>query len=158
MVFTMQHSIYTCENNDNTKFKWFLKDILCSCGFSEACDNHTFPIKMVSKRSTTKVKRYFFFTTNWLFSVSDSSSGCNYRIFKNKFCFEQYLVSLPLKQRKLFIHIRQKIVYERRLCSLCKTEIGDEFYYVLVCRELQNIRKQYLRRHFYVQPNMLKFF
>ena len=49
-----------------------------------------------------------YFIANWFFSVLDSSSGFNYRFFKNNFCFEQYLVSLPLKQRKLFIQIRTR--------------------------------------------------
>ena len=95
------YSIYTCENNDNTKFKWFhkVKDTLCSCGFSGAWDNHTFPNK---KRLVNAVRQKLrdIFITNWFFSVSDSCSGFNNRIFKNNFCFEQYLVSLPLKQRK----------------------------------------------------------
>ena len=67
-----------------------------------------------------------------------------------RFWFEQYLVSLPINQRNFFMQIRtrnhslpivtgrwQKIQHEERLCNLCKSEIGDEFHYVLVCKRLE---------------------
>ena len=117
------------------------------------------PIKMASLRSKTKTKRYFI--TNWLPLVANSSSGINNRIFKNSFCFELYLVSLPTKQRNFFMQIRtrnhrlpietgrwQKIQREERLCNLCKSEIGEEFHNVVVCQNLENVRRQHLNRHF----------
>ena len=69
-------------------------------------------------------------------------------IFTNK----NTLSSITDRNRRV-----KKIAHERRLCNLCKTEIGDEFHYALVYRELENIRKQYLQRHFYVRPTTVKF-
>ena len=36
----------------------------------------------------------------------------------------------------------QRIQRDERLCNVCQAEIGDEFHYMLVCKELQAIRKQ----------------
>ena len=111
------------------------------------------PIKMASLCSKTKTKDIFI--TKWLFLVANSSycSGLNYRIFKNSFYFEPDLVSLPTKQRKFFMQIRsrnhrlpietgilQKIQRKEPLFNVCKSEIGDEFHYVLVCQNLENDR------------------
>ena len=84
------------------------------------------------------------------------------------FGFEQYLVSLPIKQQIFFMQIRtrnhrlpietgrwQRIQRDERLRNLCQAEIGDDFHYMLVCKKLQTIRKQYLSRYYYVRPNIL---
>ena len=163
-IYRTAYSLYKFENNSNNKFKWFhtVRDILCSCGFSGVWDNQLFPNKTWLV-SAVRQKLKDIFITNWLSTVSNSSSGFNYRILKNSFCFEPYLVSLPTKQRKFFMQIRtrnhrlpietgrwQKIQREERVCNLCKSEIGDEFHYVLVCQTLKNVRKQYLNKYFYV--------
>ena len=50
----------------------------------------------------------------------------------------------------------QKKQREERVCNLCKSEIGDEFHYVLVCQTLKNVRRQYLNKFFHVLPNTVK--
>ena len=147
-----------------------MMDSLCSCGFSGVWDNQSFPNKKWLV-SAVRQKQKDIFITNWLSLVENSNSGINYRIFKNRFCFEQYLVSLPTKQLKFFMQIRtrnhrlpietgrwQKIQRKEGVRNLCKSEIGDEFHYVLVCKRLENIRRQYLNRYFYIRPNTVKFF
>ena len=107
----------------------------------------------------TEVKSYFHYIC-----------GINYRIFKVNFGFEQYLVSLPIKQQIFLMQIRtrnhrlpsetgrwQSIQREERICNLCQAEIGDGFHYMLVCKELQAIIKQHLSRYYYVRPNTMKF-
>ena len=171
IVYRTAYSLYTSVNNSSNKFKWFqtVKYILCSCGFSGIWDNHSFPNKKWLF-CAVRQKLKDIFITHWLSQIENSSSGINYRIFKTNFGFEQYLVSFPIKQQICFMQIRtrnhrlpnetgrwQRIQRDERLCNLCQAEIGDEFHYMLVCKELQAIRKQYLSRYYYVRPNTMKF-
>ena len=132
-------------------------------------DNHSFPNKKWLV-CVVRQKLKDIFIIHWLSQIENSSSGINYRIFKTNFGFEQYLVSLPIKQQILFMQIRtrnhrlpietgrwQRIQRDERLCNLCQAETGDEFHYMLVYKELQAIRKQYLSRYYYVGPNTMKF-
>ena len=44
------------------------------------------------------------------------------------------------------------------ICHICQTaEIGDEFHYILQCRQLHNDRKLYLKKQFLGRVNALKF-
>ena len=40
---------------------------------------------------------------------------------------------------------------------LCHLDIGDEFHYMLTCSYLNNLRRQYKDRKFFVRPNFIKF-
>ena len=94
----------------------------------------------------------------------------NNRLFKTKFCFESYLVRLPAKSRKYLLKFRtrnhrlpidtaqwRRIRIETRKCHLCHLDIGDEFHYMLTCSYLNNLRRQYIDRKFFVRPNFIKF-
>ena len=145
------------------------KSYLCSCGFSGICDNHSFPNKKWLVCAVRQKLKYIFIT-HWLSRIENNSSRINNRIFKTNFVFEQCLESLPIKQQIFFMQIRtrnhrlpietsrwQSIQREERLCTLCQAEIGDEFHDILVCKQLQAIRKQYLSRNYYLRPNTMKF-
>ena len=84
--------------------------------------------------------------------------------------FEPYLLKLPVKQLKYIISYRtinhrlpietgrwKKIDYSKQICSLCKQDIGDEYHYLLVYKELENSRKQYIKPFFSKRPNTLKY-
>ena len=89
---------------------------------------------------------------------------------KKSFGFENYLIQLPFKLRKFMIKFRTRnnklpveitrwnnVPLNQRLCELCSTDIGDEFHYLLTCKSIQEIRKQYLKRYYYTNPNILQF-
>ena len=45
-----------------------------------------------------------------------------------------------------------------RLCTLCNSgQIGDEFHFILECKSLENLRKNYLCKYYYENPNIIKF-
>ena len=46
---------------------------------------------------------------------------------------------------------------DERICFLCNANIGDEFHFILECKELNDIRKQYLKPYNCKGPNNLKF-
>ena len=155
----------------NSRFSWLenVKRILIACGFNGAWDNHTFP-NNVWLIKAVKQKLVDLFLNEWQSQIENNSSCYNYRLFKTKFCFESYLVRLPAKCRKYLLKFRtrnhrlpietgqwRRIQIENRKCHLCHLDIGDEFHYMLTCSYLNNLRRQYIDRKFFVRPNFIKF-
>ena len=116
-----------------------------------------------------KQKLKDIFITNWQLQIDNSSSGILYELIKTKFRFENYLVTLPFKFRKVLrtrnnrLSIEtgrwQQIPRDERICFLCKVTIGDDFHFTcsLECKELNDVRKQYLKTYYCKKPNVLKF-
>ena len=113
------------------------------------------------------------FLQAWHQSINEQNSCITYRIFKESFCFEDYLLSLPpvfrldlckfrLSCHKLPIQTQRyiNIPREERLCPLCDlNEIGDEFHYLFNCTNslLNNNRIFLLPRYLRKRPNVYKF-
>ena len=96
-------------SDQNQRFKWIknVRDILYNCGFNAIWDSQTFPnTKWLVCAMRQKLKDIFI--NKWYSEIENSSSGIIYRIFKLRFCFEDYLVSLPFKLRKSFMQIRTR--------------------------------------------------
>ena len=80
---------------------------------------------------------------------------------------ENYLVTLPLKLRKPLIQIRTRNhrspieiarwLQGRENCNLSNDKIGDEFHFILKCRELKDLRRKYLKAYCHKKTNVLKF-
>ena len=97
------------------------------------------------------------FIQEWQSRVAENSVCSNYRLFKKKFCFEEYLTYLPsiLRQRVLKFRlsnhrlpIQQRrslgIPTDERICAVCDSvEVGDEFHYLLNCSN-ENVRETLL--------------
>ena len=74
-IYRTAYSLYRFENNSNNRFKWFhtVRDTLCKYGFSGISDNQLFPNKTwLISAVRQKIKDSFI--TNWLSTVSNSSS------------------------------------------------------------------------------------
>ena len=93
-----------------------------------------------------------------------NSKFINYRIYKDIFGFEDYLILLPDNLRVVLtkfrcrnnkmpveIGVRDNVPREQRICKLCDTgDIGDEFHYLFICKHfISHIKK-------YIQPFYLK--
>ena len=139
------------------------------CGFSGLWDLHSFPnVKWLT--GAVKQKLTDNFITKWSPDDDTSSSNLNYRLFKTKFCLEKYLVTLPPKFRKPLLQMRTRnhhlpietgrwnqIARDERLCHICNAEISDEYYYIMICKNLADLRVSYISRYFHMHPNTLKF-
>ena len=81
-----------------------------------------------------------------------------------------YLVTLPPKCRKTLLQMRTRnhhlpietgrwnqIAIDERLCHLYNVEIGDEYHYIMICKNLAHLRVSYTSRYFHMHPNTLKF-
>ena len=51
----------------------------------------------------------------------------------------------------------EKIDFDRRLCTLCISDVGDEFHYILNCKYFRSLRKLYIKPYYHKHPNTLKF-
>ena len=105
--------------------------------------SHTFPNEKWLV-CAVKQKLMDICITNWQAQLNISSSGITYRLIKNNFGLETYLVTPPLKLRKPLIQLRTRnhrlpietgrwlhIPREERICNLCSDKIGDEFHVIL---------------------------
>ena len=109
------------------------------------------------------------FINTWHEKINNSEKCLNYRIFKNKFGFEEYLIRLPFNLRIGFTRFRmsnhalpiekgrhENLSRNERLCDICNT-IGGEYHYIFQCELFINERKQYITKFYYVQPNTVKY-
>ena len=94
------------------------------------------------------------FIQEWQNRVAENSVCCNYRLSKNKFCFEEYVSYVPstLRQRVLKFRlsnhrlpIQQRrssgIPRDERICTVCDSdEVSTEFHYLLNCSN-ENVKR-----------------
>ena len=130
---------------------------------------HVFPnSKWLVKATHQKLTDLFL--NEWKSQVDSNSSCYIYRLFKQTFGFEDYLIHAPAKFRKYLIKFRtrnhrlpieigrwRRTPRENRKCHLCNTDTGDEFHYLLVCKELNNLRRQFIEANFIRRPNIITF-
>ena len=105
--------------------------------------------------------------------VAENSVCSNYRLFKNKFYFNEYLTYLPfiLRQRALKFRlsnhrlpIQQRrslcIPRDERICTVCDSgEVGDKFHYLLNCSN-ENVKRnstKYVDKYYTHHPKVPKF-
>ena len=53
-------------------------------------------------------------------------------------------------------HRPQSIRLDDRKCRICGT-LEDEFHFILECTLFEDLRKRYIKRYFWVRPNIPKF-
>ena len=113
------------------------------------------------------------FVQRWREELNEKPVCLNYRLYKDSFTCEKYIISLPDKFRHSLLKFRttnhrlpiQKLRQfgvnrERRVCTLCNSQdIGDEFHYLFDCRykPLCEKRKKLLPRYYQHHINVLKY-
>ena len=96
-----------------------------------------------------------------------------YKSFKQSFELEHYLSVLPKKFRIVLSQLRLSAHHLRietgryahnrvdralRLCTLCdRSDIEDEYHFVLICPVYSQIRQKYIRPFYYLRPSVYKF-
>ena len=169
IMYKVIYSSYKYSNIRNTRFCWIrnVKHILDSYGMSGILQSHIFRNEKWLV-CAVKQKLRDIFITNWHAQLDISSSGITYSPIKTNFGMENYLVTLPLKLRKPLIQIRTRnhrlpmetgrwlhIPREERICNLCNDRIGDKFHFILECRELKDLRRQYLKAYYHKKQQQM---
>ena len=110
------------------------------------------------------------FIQEWQSRVAENSVCSNYRLFKKKFCFEEYLTYLAsiLRQRVLKFRLsnHRLLIQQRRslgipsgerICTICDSgEVGDKFHYLLNCSN-ENFKRNstmYVNKYYTHHPNV----
>ena len=153
------------------QFGWIenIKNIFIKSGNVNIWQYQNFPNPKWLK-ATTHQKLKDLFLNEWYNLIETSSSCITYRLFKNRFGFENYLINTPTNLLTHMIRFRtlnhrlpintgrwNKIERNNRICTLCNKEIGDEYHYLLVCKTLAHERNSYLNSNYTVRPNVIKF-
>ena len=110
------------------------------------------------------------FKQSWSNLVESSSSGTNYRIFKDSFEISKYIKKLPNYFTKILLNLRTRnhklpieigrwksIPHSERKCTLCNSDIGDEYHYIMSCVYFKEHRRKFIKQYYTRHPNTLKF-
>ena len=118
---------------------------------------------------TIKPRLSDLYINEWRIECDPNISCYMYRIIETNFGFENYLTKILFKLKKFLIYFRtrnhrlpieigrrKRIPRELRICHLCRNEMGDRFHYLLACKRLSYLRKQYLPSYCHKNPNIFK--
>ncbi|MCG8046717.1 MAG: reverse transcriptase domain-containing protein [Candidatus Thiodiazotropha endolucinida] len=168
---TMVYEIHRCLfDNKKCKSPWLenIKQLIEKSGFSNIW---AAPYQLNSRWfcQSFKQKLQDMFLQKWDALCNVSSSGLNYRIFKTKFEMNNFISNLTNKECKSLIAFRTRnhkmpvetgrwhsIPLNERLCTLCSSDVGDEYHYLLQCKFFENDRKKYISTYYTKRPNTHK--
>lgn len=109
------------------------------------------------------------FKQKWFADVFVGGKCLNYRIFKEQFGFEIYLVRLSPRLRtsmsrfrcrnhRLPIESARDLIRHERLCTLCDLhEVGDEYHYLFKCPAFNDDRIRFIKKYYFNRPSSVKF-
>ena len=105
-----------------------------------------------------------FFKQSWYSDIANNRVLTLYKNYKLSFDYELYLNSLPNKLRVAISRLRlsshqlrietgryslNRVDREKRICTLCnKSDIEDEYHFVLVCPVYSILRQKYIRPYY----------
>ena len=165
---------YALNINNKFKYKWLtnIKKILDSLGLSFIFnDQNKTQFNLNWLKSTIKTRLKDQFVQSWTNSITNSSRGQFYILFKQELKFESYLTCLRNPLANYMTKLRTcniKIPYEtgrwsktprdERICQLCNADIGNEFHYLFICPQpdLVNLRTRLIPRYYTMYPNETK--
>lgn len=146
-----------------------VKNLLCSLGFPVNWYSQSFiNAKWLVTAVNQKLKDVFI--QSWRSNISIESESNIYRILKTNFEQSAYMNILPLNLSKLLLKYRTRnhhlpvelgrwrsVPYNERRCAFCNHDIGDEYHMLLTCSRFENERHKYIKRYYYLHPNIIKF-
>ena len=147
--------IHSLNEQRKLKTKWLnnIKNRILTNGYGNVWES-PYEINANWSKLSFKQKVKDQYVQNWNSLVEKSSSGLNYRIFKDNFQMNQYFLSLSNYKCRILIAFRTRnhrlpvetgrwssIPLSERICRLCNNGIGDEYHYILPCKSLNDQRE-----------------
>ncbi|MEW8547695.1 MAG: hypothetical protein AB2693_29660, partial [Candidatus Thiodiazotropha sp.] len=161
--------VFNSASNKTSKWLEYVKGVMINCGFSGVWDAQGTESPKWFVQSI-KQKARDLYINEWYSTISKSSSCVNYRLFKDIFNIENYLLKLPFNLKRSLCLFRTRnhrlpietgkwlnIDIADRKCHLCNASLGDEFHYLLCCEKLALERRRYIKTYYYRRPNTIKF-
>ena len=132
--------------------------------------NNMSNVKKIWFKNTIKLRLNAIYSLKWSASVFNNSTCLNYRAMTESKHMHNYLLNLPSQYMYAFCKFKcanhrmpivsgryANIAVDHRKCDLCDlNEIGDEFHYLFNCPFFREDRVRYIKRFFYISPNMYK--
>ena len=159
-------------NRYKSPYLTYVHDTLNGLGFSEYwIRQYEYRCTASAFKAKVKLRLKDQYIQGW-FSDLDRKDACyNYKLFKTKFLFEDYISVLPEYLVHTFMQFRvlnnklpvqkgrhQNVPRHERICTKCESnDIGDEFHYVFTCAYFAESRRQYLPKFYLRSPNIIKF-
>ena len=106
----------------------------------------------------------------WKSNIQNSPKCILYKCFKSDIKFESYLIKLPAVYKRIFTKFKtsnhkkpvkkgrfSKLPRNMRICENCDcNNLCDEYYFLLECPALNDIRKKYIKKYYLQRPNIFK--
>ena len=148
----------------------YVQTLLGECGFLHIWESQSVGNVMWFKKAI-KLRLEHQFKQGWLGQVLHSAKCYNYRLYKEVFGFESYLIQLPWQLRHFLCKFRTtnhklaveqgryaNVVRHQRFCNICnERKLGDEYHFIMECVSLDDIRRTYLPRYIVRHRNTLAF-
>ena len=163
------NNIRQVSTGKNSAWLECIKRIIENCGFSgiwaaQRVENTRWFVQSIKQ----KVKDLY--VTEWFFTVTNSSSCMNYRLYKENIALERYLLKVSYESKRnlcLFRTRNHSLAVEtgqwsntdinELICTLCKDSLGDEYHTLMCCKKLSSVRQKYIKPYYYKRPNVLKY-
>jgi hypothetical protein len=115
---------------------------------------------------------YDTYLHKWFSDLESFSKLQTYKLFKNEFCQERYLLCIQNEKHRIALsQLRcsaHRLAIEEgryrniercdRLCALCNMkQVESEYHFLLVCPFYKELRNQYINRYYSTWPNIHKF-
>lgn len=171
LSYAMYHFIYNLHKNKQLKSQYIenVKNILETCGFSGIWQSQDgINPRWLTLAISRNLKDQYLQT--WASIVEKASSGTNYRLFKDDLTCSKYVTLLSKGLCKVLLRFRTRnhklpietgrwnsIPLQERKCIFCTEDLGDEYHYIMTCRQFKAQRFKYINKYFYQNPNILKF-
>ena len=153
----MFQTMLSLEQTNHFCHPWILnvKRILNNAGYSHIYNDDLGRYKWVFIREMLKSRLRDIFVQDWRSNVYEHERCINYRIFKDSFEMEHYLMcgnNMNVKRILKFRTRNSNIPVAKfgdidRTCTLCNAHLADEFHYVLLCPIFQQDRRNIVPRY-----------
>ena len=144
LIYTVIHRTHK-GNVIKSKYIKNIENILNACGFSGIWESQNVQsLKWFNLAISQRLQDQYIQT--WSSLVDSSSSGINFKLFKDSFECSRYFSLLPNYYSKILIAFRTRnhrlpietgrwksTPVHERVCHLCHSDIGDDFHYILSC-------------------------
>ena len=149
-----------------------IRNICIECGMSGVWMSQTVnnPIWF---RKAVEQKLRDIWITKWYGNVTSRAICSTYKLYKEIYGIEEYLVKLPKNTRICLSKFRtgnnklpvitgryNQIDREERLCNKCNDGlVGDEYHVLLQCQsqDIVQLRNRFIPQYYTRQPNYFKF-
>jgi len=166
----MYQLLYTMHERNRLDIPWisYVKNVLCNAGFPGIWQTQSY-LNSIWLKKAIHLKLRDMYIQKWYEELSRSSDTNMYKYVKTSFGRSKYINLLPTPNCKSMFSFMtrnhrfpvevgrwQNITHNERKCTSCNM-LGDEYHYLMECKDFTNLRKKFLPIYYRSHPNFVKF-